>query len=97
MPDDRKKDSKDDGKKSGCSSQTGQVGGFRNIPFDFDAGNDGDNKKNKKTKTKAEVEVRKSRHGFDIHLTIIPLALIEFSYNSFWYTREMTIIDDLTL
>ncbi len=52
MPDDRKKDSKDDGKKSGCSSQTGQVGGFRNIPFDFDAGNDGDNKKNKKQRRK---------------------------------------------
>ena len=46
MPDD-KKDSKDDGKKSGSSSQTGQVGGFRDIPVDFNAGNDGDNKKNK--------------------------------------------------
>ena len=52
MPDDRKKDSKDDGKKSGGSSQTGQVGGFRDIPFDFDAGNDRDNKKNKKQRRK---------------------------------------------
>jgi hypothetical protein len=46
MPDD-KKDSKDDGKKSGSSSQTGQVGGFRDVPVDFSAGNEGDNKKNK--------------------------------------------------
>jgi|688.fasta_scaffold2129678_1 hypothetical protein len=36
-----KKNSKDDGKKSG------QIGGFRDIPVDFDAGNDGDNKNNK--------------------------------------------------
>nr|CAH0113618.1 unnamed protein product [Daphnia galeata] len=46
MPDD-KKDSNDDGKKSGSSSQSGRIGGFRDVPIDFDAGNEGDNKKNK--------------------------------------------------
>ena len=46
MPDPDKKDSKEEGNKS-SSSQTGQVGGFRDIPVDFKAGNEGNDKKNK--------------------------------------------------
>ncbi len=48
MPDpDDKKDSKDQEKTKSNSSQSGQIGGFRDVPIDFDAGNHGDNKKNK--------------------------------------------------
>jgi hypothetical protein len=42
MPDPDKKDS-----KSGNSQTVHQVGGLRDVPVDFDAGNKGDNKKNK--------------------------------------------------
>ena len=73
MPDD-KKDSKDDGKKSGSSSQSGQIGGFRDIPVDFSAGNDGDNKKNKNKNQGGSGGKKKlgfNVSGCDIHTTTI--------------------------